>query len=160
MKRIIGLCVALMSSSLLAEDTAQYLQDISVTVKANGGTGSGVIVTRKIKNDKNEEINANFILTAAHVIDSNRTTRKILDSEGREKSVVEFSDAKIVKELIEGGRKVGELTMDAKVIKYSDADEGQDIAVLMIRKQGFVDCTARFYLKEEIPSIGTQLFHV
>ena len=60
----------------------------------------------------------------------------------------------------ENGRKVGEVKMDCKVIRYSDADEGEDLALLMVRKKGFVKPSAEFYLGDEIIPIGTELFHV
>ena len=147
------------------EELSQHLQDVSVTVKAPGnfGTsqGSGVIITREIRASKydNTKSSVNFIWTAAHVIDNLRSTRTITEN-GQTKKVVEFKDAQIVQELVENGRKVGEVKMDCKVIRYSDADEGEDLALLMVRKTGFVSSSTTFYLGDEIIPIGTELFHV
>jgi hypothetical protein len=143
----------LFSTVAMSQEVAQHLQDVSVTIKASGkfgggSEGSGVLITRevKVKEDGNETIKVNFVWTAAHVIDSLRSTREIIDSKGQKKTVVEFRDAQIVKELVENGRKVGELKMDAKVILYSDADDGHDLALLMVRKRGFVEANAVFNL--------------
>lgn len=155
---------ALLLSSLsvaYAQDVAQHLQDISVTIKAGFTEGSGVLITRQLiakKGDK-EKINVNFVVTCAHVVDGLRSTRQIIEN-GRHRTIVEFKDAQIVKELVEGGRKVGELKMDAKVIMYSDAEEGEDLAVLIVRKRGFVTASTEFYLESEAVDIGTNLFHV
>ena len=162
----VAVFLTLASCGLLkAEELSQHLQDISVTVKAPGsfGTsqGSGVIITREIRasKDDNTKSSVNFIWTAAHVVDNLRSTRTITEN-GQTKKVVEFKDAQIVQELVENGRKVGEVKMDCKVIRYSDADEGEDLALLMVRKTGFVSSSAAFYLGDEIIPIGTELFHV
>ena len=155
---------ALLLSSLSvahAKDVAQHLQDISVTIKAGFTEGSGVLITRQLvaKTGDKEKINVNFVVTCAHVVDGLRSTRQIIEG-GRPKTIVEFKDAQIVKELVENGRKVGELKMDARVIMYSDAEEGEDLAVLIVRKRGFVTANTEFYLENQAVDIGTDLFHV
>ena len=170
-KKLIGAIVAflLVCNSLVvqAEDKlAQHLQDISVTVKSPGlygeSQGSGVIVTRQLKTsqDGNETEIVNFVWTAAHVIDNLRTVRTVIEN-GQQKKIIEFKDAQIVQELVENGRKVGEVKMDAKVIRYSDSEDGEDLALLMVRKRNFVTASAEFYLEgNQIIPIGTELFHV
>jgi hypothetical protein len=139
--------------------TAKYLQDISVTIKSDGkynsSEGSGVIYTRK--NKKGELIN--FVWTAAHVVENLRSERKILRN-GRSVTVVEFKDAKIIKEIRQNGRTVGRLELDAEVIKYSDATNGHDLALLRIRKANFVTESVAFYLDDELVPLGTELYHV
>ena len=144
-----------------ADDVSAYLQNISVTVKAGAGSGSGVVFTREIK-DGEKTKNVNFVWTAAHVLEGIRNVRTFIDTEGHVKKTVEFQDAEIRKKIIESGRTVGQLEMDAKVIKYSDAKNGEDLALLMIRKVGFVEDTAKFYNDEEEKGValGTQLYHV
>ena len=141
---------------------APYLQSISVTIKADRGQGSGVIVTRELDGFDGKPVKVNFVWTAGHVIRRLRTTRTIIDSKtGQSKTLVEFRDAEIVQEIIENGRRVGEKKMLASVIKYSDADEGQDLALLMVRKLGITDNSAVFYDTEnDILPIGTKVFHV
>ena len=169
--KITGTLVAflLICNTLLAQaedKLVQHLQDISVTVKAPGALGesqgSGVIITREVKSSKegNETEVVNFVWTAAHVVDNLRSVRNIIEN-GQPKKVIEFKDAQIVQELVENGRKVGEIKMDARVIRYSDSEDGQDLALLMIRKRNFVAASAQFYLEDDqIIPIGTELFHV
>jgi hypothetical protein len=167
MKKIILLLCALCVSPLTyskevnRREVADHLQDISVTIKAEGGyqksEGSGVLVVREIEGQK-----VTFVWTAAHVIDILRSVREIVDEKGSTRKLVEFKDPKIVKELVEEGRRVGEIKMDAQVIKYSDADHGHDLALLMVRAKDYGKEGAEFYLdsKEPIIPIGTPLFHV
>jgi S1-C subfamily serine protease len=155
--------VMTLASFAQAEDkVAQHLQDVSVTIKSGFSEGSGVLITRELQKSSkdNEKVKVNFVITAAHVIDNLRSTRDILNGKGQKQTIIEFRDAQIVKELVESGRKVGELKMDAKVILYSDAEDGEDIAILMVRKQGFVDTSTTFDLSDEPIAIGTNLFHV
>ena len=164
-KRLLSyvVCVfALVSTQLFAEDQkfAQHLQDVSVTIKAGFSEGSGVIVTREIEVADGKKETINFVLTAAHVVSGLRSDRAVIE-DGKTRKIVEFKDAQIVKELVENGRRVGEMKMTAKVISYSDAEHGEDIALLMIRKRNFIVTSAKFYLEGEmIVPIGTQLYHV
>jgi len=156
--------IALSLTSLIhaQEDVAQHLQDISVTIRAANSEGSGVLITRELqlkKGDK-DKVKVNFVVTCAHVVDGLRSTRIIIDSKGQKKTIIEFRNAQIIKELVEGGRKVGELTMEAKVILYSDSEDGEDLAVLIVLKRGFVDTNTKFFLDKKPVSIGTQWFHV
>ena len=137
----------------------QHLQDVSVTVKSFAGEGSGVIVTREVTNSSGKKEKVNFVWTAAHVVDGLRSVRVVI-KDGKPTTVVEFKDAQIVKELVENGRRVGEIKMEAKVIKYSDADNGEDLALLMVRKKGFIDKTTTFHASDEAVPIGTELYHV
>ncbi len=153
--------------SIAEDDVATHLQNISVTVKSPGeygeGQGSGTLVTRELKlNDKSDKtVKVNLVITAAHVVDNLKTQRTVIDPKtGTKRQIIEFRDAQIVQELKENGRRVGEIKMDARVIRYSDATDDEDIAILQIRKRGFVDVNAKFYLEDKIPPIGTQLFHV
>jgi S1-C subfamily serine protease len=146
-----------------AEETlkvANYLQDISVTIRSEGryskSEGSGVLITRKI----GDEV-VTFVWTCGHVVDNLRNIRTVIE-EGNPVKLVEFDDVRIIKELVEGGRRVGEINMDATVVKYSDADDGEDLALLMVRAKDYGKASARFHLadKASIIPIGTELFHV
>ena len=135
-----------------AQSIPAFLQDISVTISANRSEGSGVAFTRD---------GVTFIWTAAHVVDGLRSTRTIVDPKtGAKRTIIEFADAQIIKTLVENGRTVGRIEMDAKVIRYSDADHGHDLALLRVRKKNFIATSSKFYLDEKIPSLGTRLFHV
>tara|TARA_R100000808_G_scaffold25056_1_gene61031 strand:+ start:1192 stop:2100 length:909 start_codon:yes stop_codon:yes gene_type:complete len=156
------LCVSVASAKEpTRREVANHLQNISVTIKAEGryskSEGSGVLLVRKIGGKE-----VTFVWTAAHVVDNLRSVREVVDEKGATRKLVEFKDPKIVKELVEDGRRVGEIKMDAKVIKYSDADHGHDLALLMVRAKDYGKEGTDFYLdsKEPIIPIGTQLFHV
>jgi len=139
------------------DKVAEHLQEISVTIKAGGSEGSGVIVTRLVKRD-GKDVKVNFVVTAAHVVDGLRkVTERIDPKTGTKRQVVTFADCHIVRELNEAGRAVGELKMSAEVIRYS---ESEDIAILRVRKTDFVSASTTFYLDEKIPPIGTELYHV
>jgi hypothetical protein len=158
----IVLGLALASSSFSGEKkqtTADHLQNVSVTIRAEGpysaGEGSGVIFTRK---DSKGNL-VNFIWTAAHVVDNLRTERKVL-VDGSPKTLVEFKDPVVIKEIRQNGRTVGRLQMDAEVLKYSESEKGHDLALLRVRKLNFVTDSVTFYLDKSIPPLGTDLLHV
>lgn len=134
------------------EEIPAYLQDISVTIHAGIAQGSGVIKTRD---------GINYVLTAGHVVSHLRKTREFVDPKtGTKKTKIEFDDAKIVKELYQDGRSVGRLEIDAEVIRYSDADNGEDLALLRVRKKNFIQSSVQFYCGETTPGINTHLLHV
>ena len=135
---------------VLPVDVPTYLQDISVTIHAGNAQGSGTLVTRN---------GVNYVWTAGHVVADQRRTRLVIDGKGGTRTVVEFDDVQIVKELVEDGRSVGKISMDAEVIRYSSADTGEDLALLRVRKKNFVSVSAEFYLDIKIPSISTDLVH-
>ena len=162
MKKLLIL-LAIVPSLVFSEDKkvshAEHLQAISVTIRSEGqwsnGEGSGVIFTRK--DSKGNQVN--FVWTAGHVIDNLRKEREALVN-GTKKTIVEFKDPMIVKEIRQDGRTVGRLQMDAEVLKYSDADDGHDLALLRVRKFNFVKDTVSFHLEDSIPKLGTDLLHV
>ena len=141
------------------QPVAEHLQNVSVTIRSEGafsaGEGAGVIFTRKDSNGKL----VNFIWTAAHVIDNLRSERKVLVN-GSPKTLVEFKDPVVIKEIRQDGRTVGRLQMDAEVLKYSESEKGHDLALLRVRKLNFVTDSVTFYLEEKIPPLGTDLLHV
>ena len=140
---------------------AEHLQDVSVTIKAkarySSSEGSGAMIIREVDGKK-----VTFVWTAAHVVDNLRKVRSVIEG-GRPVKLVEFDDASIVKELVEKGRRVGEMKMDAKVIKYSDYEDGHDLALLMVRATDYAKSGVEFNLSKEndgIIPIGTDLLHV
>jgi len=139
---------------------ANYLQEISVTIRSEGSysksEGSGVLITREIGDQV-----VTFVWTCGHVVDNLRNVRTVID-DGKSQKLVEFDDVRIIKELVEDGRRVGEINMDATVIKYSDADDGEDLALLMVRARDYGKASAKFDVsdKKKIIPIGTELFHV
>jgi hypothetical protein len=133
------------------------LQQISVTIKAGDAQGSGTIVTRKIGNDT-----VSFIWTAGHVVDNLRVVRKVITADGGTRVRVEFRDAQIVQEFQQNGRRVGETKLDAKVVKFSDADFGEDLALLMVRRTNAYPLAVSAKFKTDVnyvPAIGAELSH-
>ena len=113
---IVLLAVCLLGFRSYAEENISgYLQDISVTIKTKSGEGSGVVFTRDVACEGGVK-KVNFVWTAAHVLESLRSTRNVLSSDGTVKKVTEFQDAEIIKKLVQEGRTVGQLTIDARVI--------------------------------------------
>lgn len=156
------ICILVLTMPAFAEekekkeqDLVDKLQSISVTITTDSGSGSGVLFTRK---DGDET--RTFTWTAGHVISGLRKQREIVVN-GDTKKVVEFKDASVVNEFHQNGRRIGEMKLDARVIRYSDAENGEDIALLEVRKRDFVPegTSAEFY-DGEIPKIGTELYHV
>lgn len=141
------------SASAVDKKVVDKLQAISVTVETSHGSGSGVI---KVK--KRGEDNINFVFTAAHVVDSLRSTKDIIDGKtGTKRTVVSFKDAKVVQVTVEDGRTIGKVELFAQVFKYS---QEEDLAILKIRKKNFSTESVEFYLDKDIPGIGTPLVHV
>ncbi len=130
----------------------QYIQDISVTIQSGHSQGSG---TYKMTKDGTV-----WILTCGHVVADLRKTRELFDGKGGKKMVVEFDDAKVRQFLKEDGRLVGELSYAAEVIRYSDADNGEDIAILRLRTKKLKPlASANFYREKAIPEVGQELLH-
>ena len=154
------LAVSLTTQSY-ADDEALYnkLQEISVTVKSGFSEGSGTIITRDVRTGPDKVEKINFVWTAAHVVSDLRSVRTVIVN-GSPKKIIEFGDAKIVKELVENGRRVGEWKMEAIVLKYSDSEDGEDLALLMVRKRNFIQSNAIFYEGDDPVSIGTELYHI
>lgn len=139
-------------------EAVKLIQETSVNVKSGRSEGSGNLITREFDVDGKKE-QVTFVLTAGHVVDDLRRTRETVDSDGNKKTVVEFDDAAIVREFRQNGRRVGETKLDCKVVKYSNADHGEDLAVLMVRKWSYSSATTEFFLEKNPPVVGTPLWH-
>lgn len=148
------------------EKLVKHLQEVSVTVKAESrwsrGEGSGVIVTRKLKDKDGKEHTVNFVWTAGHVIDNLRKVREVIDPKtGTTRKIIEFDRPQIVQELRdETGQRIGEIKLDTVVLCYSDADTGEDLALLRVLKTNFVKSSSAFYLDKKTPGMGTYICHV
>ena len=157
--RILAIAViAVLSAAAVAEPrVAEHLQAVSVTIRAGATQGSGTIVTRTLT-DANGPVQHNFVWTAAHVIDGLRSVETVIEpSKGTERKIIRFRDAQVVQEFRQGGRRVGESCLDARVVKFSKKD---DLCLLQVRKTGYTMASMKFYLDAEIPPLGTDLYHV
>jgi hypothetical protein len=144
-------------SGMASAGVPDDLQQVSATIKSGNAQGSGNLVTRKCDNDT-----ITFVWTAAHVVDNLRVMRSIITPSGASRTLVEYKDAEIVQERQQDGRRVGEVKYDCKVIKVSDANYGEDLALLMIRcKNAYpVSVSTKFRLEADyLPPIGVELAH-
>lgn len=137
--------------NIWGQTVPENLQATSVTVRASKGEGSGVTI------NKNGVV---FVVTAAHVVASNRSVRVVTSPSGNPLFVVSFAPVFVVKERIENGRLVGYTTWLADIVKYSDANFGEDLAILKIQQTGLTFPSTVFDTEGKILSIGTKLFHV
>jgi hypothetical protein len=135
-----------------AESVVDHLLNVSVTIRAGNAEGSGVVTNIK---------GVNYVWTAGHVVEHLRNIKEVIDPRtGTKRTVVEFDDAEVVKEDTTDGRKVGQMRYLAKVIKFSSANGGEDLALLRIRKKNLLPHTVVFNKAVDIPGLGTDLYHV
>ena len=130
---------------------------MSVTIKAGDAQGSGTLVTRKVGDET-----VSFVWTAAHVVEGLRTTRTVVTAQGNSRTLIEYKDAEVVQERQQDGRRVGEVKYDCKIVKVSDADYGEDLALLMVRCKGAypLGISAKFVKDPNyLPPIGVELSH-
>ena len=98
----VSLAPSITSAEEIKGALAPYLQSISVTIRADRGQGSGVLVTREMIGLDGKPVKVNFVWTAAHVLSRLRKTRKVIDTKtGTQKTLVEFRDAEIVQEIVD-----------------------------------------------------------
>lgn len=133
------------------KDLSDYLQAISVTVSAGTASGSGCLVSTTD--------GTTWVWTAGHVVSHLRTVRKVGDSTGGTKNIVEFEDAKVVQINVQDGRKVRESSWLAETIRYSNADFGEDLALLRLREKDVKATSTVFYQDEAVPKLATKIFH-
>lgn len=151
------LLLALFVPSIVMAGVPDDLQAVSVTIKAGRAQGSGTLVTRPIGVET-----VTFTWTAAHVVANLRSTRTVISSTGTQKVLIEYKDAEIVQERQQDGRAVGEVKYTCKVVKVSDCDYGDDLALLMVRCKSAYPLSVCAKFQQEtnyIPPIGVELSH-
>src|SRR5271157_2127935 len=121
------------------------LQSVSVLVKVTRGSGSGTLVTRQVG-----DVTKTYVWTAGHVVREEMQQNKT------------FKNVKVCQEYRSKGKLIGKSEVEAKVIAYSDPEEGEDLALLEILQDNFKPLTisAKFDLTAEVQDIGTKLVHV
>lgn len=144
------------TSTVFGGVITEQLDNVSVTVVVDTplGTaqGSGVV---KVRNG------VGYVWTAGHVVADGRKTRTVVDSATKStKTLVYFDDVKVVKDIVENGRLVEVVSAYAEVIRYSGPENGEDLALLRLRKTNFVTSSVDFSLTSEVPEVGTDLIHV
>jgi hypothetical protein len=145
----------LLTSSIasFADDLAERLQNLSVTVHAGGAQGSGVIITRG---------GTNYILSAAHVVEGSRRVVTFHDNAtGGSKKLSKFDIVTVVKEIIKDGKSIGKTEIEADVIAYSSPKYGDDLVLLKLRDNITKDSIKFTNTKDRLtPPVGTKLSHV
>lgn len=151
-KMLVSLLVCLTAATVFAGEIVDYLQDTSLTVRAGDSSGSGVLIAKGA---------VTYVLTAAHVVDGLRRVRQIIDPKtGASRSLVYFEPVEVVKFIVEDGVTVARIEAAAEVIRYSDAEFGEDLALLRVNKRNFSTVSAKFYVETNLVSLGTELIHV
>lgn len=138
--------IIVFSSGLVAsaQNTTEEILSVSVGIRAGNSEGSGTIVNRSLK-DGNQ---VTLCVTAAHVVAGLKK-----ENNGN----VIFEDAKVVQQLVENGRKVGELSLDSQVLFWSDPELEDDLAILLVRKQNLFTKSASFITEEKVLPPGTEV---
>jgi hypothetical protein len=150
--------VALFMATTVAEagppkgvTVAEWIQGLSVTVKAGNTSGCGTVITRE---KEGEQIH--WIQTCAHVVEHCRNVKEIIDGRGNKRHVVTYDEVQIVQEIVKDGREVGRRQLDAKVFK---CDRENDIAVLWLIATNELKGSVCFVKSDEAPAVGTELYH-
>jgi hypothetical protein len=138
----------------------EYLDKISVNVQAGSGynkaEGSGTLFVREIDGKK-----VTLVWTAGHVIAHTRSIEEIIVS-GKPIKKITFANPKLLRQLKnKDGKRVGEITVDAKVLRYSAADKHDLALLLVLSEDGLkVEASAEFYPKGgALPRVGARLHH-
>ena len=114
-------------------------------MKVSRGSGSGTLVTRQVG-----DVTKTYVWTAGHVV------REEMQKDKTFKTVMVYQEYRYK------GKLIGESKVKAKVIAYSDPEEGEDLALLEILQDNFrpVTVSATFDLSADLQEIGTNLIHV
>jgi hypothetical protein len=130
-----------------AEKALADARAASVLVEVPGGAGSGVMV----KNGDHT-----FVWTDAHVLEPLQQVRVVADpASGLPKVEVAYQDCWVTNEVIKDGRKVGEDSRLARVVRYDTHD---DIGLLLVVEKGWGRGSVRFATGE--PKVGAAVWHV
>jgi len=136
-----------------AEPIPEYLQSISVKVVVGDGTGSGIAFTRKDADGKS----VTFIWTAAHIFTHHDADFfSVVISTNHPGVPTQFADIQQV--VIKNGVEIGKKIKSAKLIKFSDDENGEDLAILKVTGEFFNKNTATFDLSGNIPHVNEDLY--
>jgi len=121
------------------------LQATSVLIRVTHGSGSGTLVTRQVG-----DVTKTYCWTAGHVV------REEMQKDKTFKTVL------VVQEFRSKGKLIGKSEVQAKVVAYSDPENGEDLALLEILQDNFkpLAISAKFDLSADLQEIGTKLVHV
>lgn len=140
------------------KDIPEYLENIAVKIKVNQGSGSGVAFTRKDWTGTND---ITFIWTAAHVCKRSENLFSMLffGQHGTNTPVIDH--VQILLNLYDkDGELCGSTNRMARIIKYSDDENGQDLAILVLDGPYFNTNSVIFDLSGKPKRIGTKVISV
>lgn len=147
---------ALLLSNVKAAESVsipEYLQSISVKIVVGDGTGSGIAFTRKDASGKP----VTFIWTAAHIFTHHDTDFfSLIVSTNQPGVPTQFADIQQV--IVKNGAAIGRKTISTKLIKFSDDDNGEDLAILKVNGDFFNTNTVVFDLSGKLPHVGQELY--
>jgi S1-C subfamily serine protease len=137
------------------DPVVKHIRAISWSVYSDKGSGSGIMFTRKEGKD-----NIHFVWTAGHNVGSLQEASVKIDPKTRNIFVeVKYPEFEICQEEYEDGRIVGYKTYKAKVVRYSEYINGQDLALLRVLKRNITDKSVKFSNSEMTP-IGSEVWHI
>jgi hypothetical protein len=147
---VVGLLVIMVALWCQKPQPYASFLDYSCSVVTSEGEGSGVLVKRP---------GHLFCLTNAHVLTNGKKDTKAWDAaKGQFVLHTTFEDISLLQNTICGGRKTGYKVAFAKVIRYSDMEDGgDDLAVLLVHDTNFVKSGASFPPKAHIPAVGDEV---
>ena len=150
---VLGLLVCLNVKA--TNSIPEYLQSISVKVVVGDGSGSGIAFTRKDAEGKP----ITFIWTAAHIFTHHDNDLfSLLVSTNAPGIPTQFAD---IQQVIEkNGVVIGKKTKSAKLLKFSDNENGEDLAILKVIGDYFNNNTVIFNLTGNLPRIGQELYSI
>ncbi len=116
----------------------EYIQDISCAVTIGEGSASGTFIQKG---------SFTFVLTATHII--NRRSKKKTDIQC------------YVTVRNKGREEIGIQTYGAKVFSYSSEKDGEDIAILLLRRKDLKFKPVKFYSRRDppFPGVGSTVWH-
>lgn len=145
--------VLLLSNVKAADSIPEYLQSISVKIVVGDGTGSGIAFTRKDADGKP----VTFIWTAAHIFTHHDNDFfSLITSTNTPGVPTQFADIQQV--VVKNGAVSGKRTKSAKLIKFSDDESGEDLAILRVNGPFFNSNTVTFDLSGNLPHVGQELY--
>jgi len=144
---------AVQTADLAPENIAAHLQSCCVTLKAGSAEGSGTIFLRSVEGQS-----VVFILTAHHVVEGLRRTKKVINDKGDSKTQISYGDAHVVQEWLdqETGERVGETKVLSKILTV---DAKRDIALLEVKAKGWKNVSMQFSQEEKFIGAGTAIIH-
>jgi hypothetical protein len=164
---LVGVIIAI---TLYKKDTVSpdYLRSISVTVDLPKSEGAGVAFTRKDSQGKD----VTFIWTDAHVVTKDTTIQHAIYKLDQFFGVIYQESTEITEPIVQtniniiklgctiegiSSPKVISFTNEVEVIKYSDKDTGEDLAILKVKGDYLNKNSVKFALNES-PKYGEDLY--